>query len=248
VANRGITRRRLLASTPILAVAGVALPAFGRSYHGGSLPWEPNDTSPPIPVRAGPWLYFTAEEAAVVESIADRLIPPDDLGPGGKQAGCGVFIDRQLAGSFGDSSDLYMRPPFANGTPSQGLQSPTVPKERYRMSLAALENYCKATFAGNGFVTLTSVQQDEVLAGLERDEIKLHDGNGKAFFDMILANTIQGFFADPIYGGNRDMVGWKLIGFPGARYDYRDHIAKHNQPYALPPVSILGRSDWSVED
>ena len=182
-----------------------------------------------------------------MESIADRLIPPDDLGPGGKQAGCGVFIDRQLAGSFGDSSDLYMRPPFANGTPSQGLQSPTVPKERYRMSLAALENYCKATFAGNGFVTLTSVQQDEVLAGLDRDEIKLHDGNGKAFFDMILANTIQGFFADPIYGGNRDMVGWKLIGFPGARYDYRDHIAKHNQPYALPPVSILGRSDWSVE-
>ena len=101
--NWGITRRRLLASTPILAVAGFGLPALGRSYRGGSLPWEPNDTSPPIPVRAGPWLYFTADEALAVEAIADRLIPSDDSGPGGKQAGCAVFIDRQLAGSFGDS-------------------------------------------------------------------------------------------------------------------------------------------------
>jgi gluconate 2-dehydrogenase gamma chain len=83
---------------------------------------------------------------------------------------------------------------------------------------------------------------------LENGEIKYPDGDGKAFFEMILANTIEGFFADPIYGGNRDMVGWKLIGFPGARYDYRDHIAKHNEPYPLPPVSILGRAEWSIRD
>jgi len=159
--NKKITRRRLLTSTPILAVAGLGLPALGRSYRGGSLPLEPNDTSPPIPVSAGPWLYFTADEGAAVEAIVDRLIPPDDSGPGGKQAGCAVFIDRQLAGSFGDSSRLYMRPPFTNGTPSQGLQSPIVPKERYRISLAALEDYCKATFASNGFVALTAVRQDQ---------------------------------------------------------------------------------------
>ena len=245
--KKGITRRRLLASTPILAVGGFGLPALGRSYRG-SLPWEPNDASPPIPVRAGAWLYFTADEAAAVEAIADRLIPPDDSGPGGKQVGCAVFIDRQLAGSFGDSSGLYMSPPFANGTPSQGPQSPIVPKERYRISLAALDDYCKARFAGKVFVALTAVQQDQVLSGLETGEIKLNNGDGKLFFETILANTIEGFFADPIYGGNRDMAGWRLIGFPGARYDYRDHIAKHNQPYPLPPVSILGRSEWSVPD
>jgi gluconate 2-dehydrogenase gamma chain len=173
------------------------------------------------------------------------LIPPDKSGPGGKEAGCAVFIDRQLAGPFGDSSSLYMRPPFARGTPSQGLQSPVVPKDRYRISLAALEEYCKARFAGDAFVSLTAVQQDQVLAGLESGEIKLKDGSGQAFFEVILANAKEGFFADPIYGGNREMVGWKLIGFPGARYDYRDHVTKHNQPYPLPPVSILGRSGWS---
>ncbi len=123
------------------------------------------------------------------------------------------------------------------------MQSSIVPKERYRISLAALDEYCKATFAGKGFAALDAAQQDQVLHGLEDGEIKLKDGSGKDFFEAILANTMEGFFADPIYGGNRDMAGWKLVGFPGARYDYRDHVSKHNQPYPLPPVSILGRSD-----
>jgi gluconate 2-dehydrogenase gamma chain len=201
-----------------------------------------------MPVRLGPWVYLTADEAAAVEAIADRLIPSDASSPGGKEAGCAVFIDRQLAGSFGDSSRLYMRPPFAKGTPSQGLQSAVVPRKRYRESLAALAEYCKATFDGKAFVSLTAGQQDRVLAGLEKGEIELKNGGGKAFFEQILADTTDGFFADPIYGGNRNMAGWKLIGFPGARYDYRDHVTKHNEPYLLPPVSILGGSDWSIPD
>ncbi len=246
IRHHGLTRRHLLASTAILAVSVMGSQAFSRTYPGGALPWEPSETEPPIPVRPGPWLYFTADEAAAVEAIVDRLIPADDSGPGGKQAGCAVFIDRQLAGSFGDSRRLYMRPPFAKGTPSQGLQSPIVPKDGYRSSLAALDAYCKTTFAGKSFGALDAEQQDQVLGGLEKDEIKLSDGSGKVFFEAVLANAMEGFFADPIYGGNRDMAGWKLIGFPGARYDYRDHVEKHNQPYPLPPVSILGRSDWSV--
>jgi gluconate 2-dehydrogenase gamma chain len=199
-----------------------------------------------MPVRPGPWLYFTADEAAAVEAIVDRLIPSDDSGLGGKDAGCAVFIDRQLAGSFGDSRRLYMRPPFANGTPSQGPQSAVVPKERYRTSLAALNDYCKATFAGKGFAVLGTAQQDQVLSGLEKDEIKLSDGSGKEFFEAILQSAMEGFFADPIYGGNRDMVGWKLIGFPGARYDYRDWIERYNETYPFPPVGIMGRADWNT--
>jgi len=242
-----VTRRRLLASAALFVSAGLGSRASARNFIGGVLPWEPGLTSPPVPVRPGPWLYFTAEEAAAVEAIVDRLIPPDESGPGGKGAGCAVFIDRQLEGAFGDARALYMRPPFAVGTPSQGLQSPIVPKERYRASLAALDDYCKATFAGKSFTMLSAAEQDRVLTGLEKDEIKLKGASGKEFFETVLANTIEGFFADPIYGGNRDMVGWKLIGFPGARYDYRDHVGKHNQPYPLPPVSMLGRSEWSVK-
>lgn len=244
--NKSMSRRRLLASTAVLLVTVLGPEAFGRTYSAGVLPWEPSETQPPMPVRPGPWLYFTADEAAAVEAIVDRLIPPDGSGPGGKGAGCAVFIDRQLAGSFGDSSRLYMSAPFANGTPSQGPQSPIVPKERYRTSLAALNVYCKATFTGKSFAALGTAQQDQVLSGLEKDEIKLSDGGGREFFDTILENTMEGFFADPIYGGNRDMVGWRLIGFPGARYDYRDWIEHYNETYPLPPVSIMGRADWNT--
>ena len=243
--SQSLSRRRLLASTAMLFTIVVGPRAFGRTYSGGGLPWEPSETQPPTPVQPGPWLYFTRAEAATVEAIADRLVPVDESGPGGKEAGCAVFIDRQLAGSFGNSSRLYMRLPFANGTPSQGPQSPIVPKERYRSSLGALDAYCKSTFAGNGFAALDAAQQDQVLTGLEKDDIKLADVSGKDFFETILQNTMEGFFADPIYGGNHGMAGWKLVGFPGTRYDYRDHVGKHNQPYPLPPVSILGRSDWT---
>jgi|SRR5580700_977358 gluconate 2-dehydrogenase gamma chain len=244
--SESISRRNLLASTAILLVTILGRQAYSRTYSGGVLPWEPSGTQPPVPVRPGPWLYFTTDEAATVDAIVDRLIPPDGSGPGGKGAGCAVFIDRQLAGSFGDSRHLYMHPPFANGTPSQGPQSPIVPKERYRTSLAALDEYCKATFAGKSFAALSTAQQDQVLSALEKGEIKLSDGSGKEFFESILQNTMEGFFADPIYGGNRDMIGWRLIGFPGARYDYRDWIERYNETYPLPPVGIMGRADWNT--
>ena len=248
IAKALCSRRQLLASISALAIANSWAPGWASVLRGGGLPWAADGISPPVPVRPGPWLYFTPDEAAAVEAVVDRLIPPDKSGPGGKDAGCAIFIDRQLAGAFGDSRDLFMRPPFARGTPRQGSQSSIVPRESYRASLAALDGYCKATFAGKAFASLDGVRQDHVLAGLENGEIKYADGDGKAFFEMILANTIEGFFADPIYGGNRDMVGWQLIGFPGARYDYRDHIAKHNEPYPLPPVSIQGRAEWSIRD
>lgn len=241
-----LTRRRFLASTATIALSGLSSASLARTYPGGSLPWRPNAAEPPTPVRPGPWLYFTADEAAAMEAIVDRLIPEDDLGPGGKQAGCAVFIDRQLAGFFGDSSRLYMKPPFLNGTPSQGAQSPVVPKSAYRLALAGLDAHCKATFAGKSFPALAPEEQDKILSGMEKGELKLAGIDSQAFFNLMLQNTMEGFFADPIYGGNKDMAGWKLVGFPGARYDYRDHVAKHNQPYPFPPVSILGRPDWNV--
>jgi gluconate 2-dehydrogenase gamma chain len=80
---------------------------------------------------------------------------------------------------------------------------------------------------------------------MENNKLELANVSGKAFFEQLLQNTIEGFFCDPIHGGNRDMVGWKLIGFPGARYDYRPYVEKHNQKLDLPPVGIQGRPGWT---
>ena len=241
-----ISRRSLLASTAALFATNTTA-ARARTVTQ-MLPWEPGMATPPVPVRPGPWMFLMADEAALVEAAVDRLIPPDDRGPGGKDAGCAVFIDRQLAGPYGRGDGLHMKPPFMRGAATQGYQMPDSPAARYRTGLRALADYVKAKFPGSLFPELPADDQDKVLAGLESGSIALKNVSGAQFFALLLQNTQEGFFSDPVYGGNRDMVGWKLVGFPGTRYDYRDWVERHNEPYPLPPVSIMGRSDWTVRE
>jgi gluconate 2-dehydrogenase gamma chain len=238
-----VSRRSLLASTAALLVT--ASSARARTISGG-MPWWPGTADPPPVFRPGPWMFFTTDEASLMEAAVDRLIPPDERGPGGKDAGCAVFIDRQLAGPFGSAAGSYMKPPFMPGLPTQGYQKPDTPAARYRTALKAIAEYVASNFTGKTFPALSPQEQDKVLAGLESGTIELKGADSKEFFSLLLQNTLEGFFADPIYGGNHDMAGWKLIGFPGARYDYRDWIERHNERYPLPPVSIMGRSEWTA--
>lgn len=239
-----VRRRELLATTAVILLSWVA--SADALVIKGGLPWAPNSGDPPTPVLPGPWAYFTADEGATIEALVDRLIPPDPRTPGGKDAGCAVFIDRQLAGPYGRAGGLYMKPPFMPGAPTQGDQMADTPAARYRAGLKALADYVKATFSGNPFHELAPADQDKVISELEAGSIDLKDVKSTEFFELLLQDTQEGFFADPIYGGNRDMCGWKMIGFPGARYDYRDWVERHNEVFPLPPVSIMGRSDWSA--
>lgn len=241
----GLTRRELLGSSAALLIG-----ASGTAQaltHTSTPEWQPfaNIAEEPVDPDAG-WQFFTDDEAATVEAIVERLIPADDLSVSGKEAGCAVFIDRQLAGPYGDFERLYMHGPFQDGIPQQGDQSPLTPRQRYRIGLAALNDHCRNEL-GAPFADLSEEQRDQVLSQLEADEIKLDDIDTPLFFEAILQNTMEGFFADPIYGGNRDMASWRMIGFPGARYDYRDYIERHNEDLGLEPVSIAGRSDWNTQ-
>ncbi|SMH45825.1 gluconate 2-dehydrogenase subunit 3 family protein [Azospirillum agricola] len=241
------SRRRFLASTAMGLVALAASGAKARTLFGTGLPWDAGAADPPERVLPGPWTVFTPREGELVEAIVERLIPADDLSVSGKDAGCAVFIDRQLAGHYGDSSRLYRLGPFQPGLPTQGDQSDLTPVARYRHGLKALDEHCRRTMAGKGFTDLTPDQKDALLTEMEKDAVAFDGPVGSGgFFSLILQNTMEGFFADPIYGGNRDMVSWRMIGFPGTRYDYRDHVLKHNQKYPLPPVAIGGRGDWAM--
>ena len=239
------TRRQLLSATALFAVAGLGASGAQARVVSNVLPWLPNEVYPPRPAGAGPLVFLRAEEAAAIDAMLARLIPADDLGPGAKETGGTVFIDRQLAGPHGGYEWLYMQGPFpSDPLPSQGLQSPLVPRQIYRQGLAALAEYCRANYGGKLFQQLSAADQDKILGGLEKGEIKLPQFDGKMLFLTVQANAIEGFFADPIYGGNQDMTGWKLVGFPGSRYDYRDVIGAPNQAYKMPPVSLQGRPEW----
>lgn len=194
----------------------------------------------PVQVVPGGWVFFTPEEATLVEVLVDRLIPPDPATPGGKDAGVAVFIDRQLAGPYGSATALYMRPPFAEGLPNQGPQSPLTPAARYRQALAALDQHTRDAFAGKAFREIPEEQQIALIKRMESGNLVLNGSSGRAFFELLLQNTKEGFFADPIYGGNRGMAAWKMIGFPGTHYDYRDWIGRHNERYPKPTVGLSG--------
>lgn len=238
-----VNRRRLLGSSAILLLLSsrVARAAIIK----GGIPWTPGAADPPEAVIPGGWKYFTAQEAATVEAFVDRLIPSDALSPGGKDCGCAVFIDRQLAGPYGHLSGYYMSGPFQQGTKQQGPQSPVTPAQHYRRALAALDDSCRGKFAGKPFAALTDDQKDGVIKGLENGSLKLEGADGEDFFKLILKDTQTGFLADPIYGGNNDMASWKMIGFPGTHYDYRDWIDKHNQKVTLPVVGMANHPNWS---
>jgi gluconate 2-dehydrogenase gamma chain len=127
-----------------------------------------------------------------------------------------------------------------DGTPEQGPQSPLTPAMRYRLGLAALDKHCRQAYGEKSFAQLTDEQKDKVLTGMQKGPITFAGTSATGLFEQLLTNTREGFFADPAYGGNRDMVGWKMIGFPGARYDYRDWIDRHNERFPLPPIGIDG--------
>ena len=236
-----IRRRDLLTGTAFVLIGTGAARA---GIVAGSLPWAPYSGSPPTPVKQGPWRFFTPAEGAAMEALADRIIPPDPQTPGGKDAGCAVFIDRQLAGAYGRAEGLYDEGPFIKGSKTQGFQSNATPADMYRQALAALDGYARSRGA-QSFAATTPELQDAILSGLEDGSIPLQGLDAAGFFESLVKDVKEGFFADPLYGGNRDMCGWKMIGYPGARYDYRDWVGRHNERYPHPPVSIMGRAAWT---
>jgi gluconate 2-dehydrogenase gamma chain len=133
----------------------------------------------------------------------------------------------------------YRSGPWHPGTPQQGFQSRLTPQEIYRFGIAETDAHCKKRY-GKAFRLLTAEQQDEVLKGLEKDAVELPSLPAKLFFGMLWRNTEEGFFSDPMYGGNRDKAGWRLLGFPGvAASNYGELLYSQTGPYRVEPVSIL---------
>jgi len=184
------------------------------------------------------WLTLNATEAAFTKAAVDTLIPADELTPSGTDVGLATFIDRQLAGGFGNGARLYRQGPFLPGKPELGYQLALSPREFYRAGVEATNEWTKKTY-GKEFDRLTPEQREETLKALEAGKAEFAGFSSALFFDALLTLTQEGFFADPMYGGNKNKVAWKMIGFPGLPASYRDEIKTYyNKKYDKEPQSI----------
>jgi gluconate 2-dehydrogenase subunit 3-like protein len=183
--------------------------------------------------------FFTAPEAAVIVALVDTLIPKDDVGPGGVEAGVPVFIDRQLTSAYGRGARMYLDGPFGEATPQQGYQLPLAPADLYRVGIADLNAWCMKTRGGKTFDQLSTADRVTAVKAMEAGQAEFAQVPARTFFIFLLSNTMEGYFSDPIYGGNRNAAVWKMIGFPGAIGMYGEVIEKYrNKPYDVAPKSI----------
>lgn len=216
-------RRREFITLPARSLGGVLLYTLAR---------EPFRIRAQDGVLRVPLRFFTEAEARVVTAASERIFPADDSGPGAREAGVVIYIDRQLAGPYGRDQFRYTKPPWIQSVLEHGYQGEATPREIYRTAIAALE----------GFAALPPAQQDEKLRAIETT----------TFFQMLRSHTLEGMFCDPHHGGNANMIGWQLIGYPGPRMSYREEIGQNaGEAWRRTPVSLtdmLGRPVKGWED
>jgi gluconate 2-dehydrogenase gamma chain len=230
---QSLSRRNLLKAAALTTTAVVVplrfFPDAGTAH-----------ASPPS-YSAPPEAFFTAQERSFVDAAVARIIPTDELGPGAGDAGVATFIDRQLAGPYGRAETWYMQGPWHQGTDEQGYQLKLTPAQLYRAAIRGIDAQVRAKHGDKAFAELAPEDQDAILHALDQGEMQLPDAPAKVFFTMLVQNTVEGFLADPVYGGNRDFAGWRLVGFPGPRYNYVAEIEQYGKRYDMPMVSIGGR-------
>jgi gluconate 2-dehydrogenase gamma chain len=231
-----------------VGIVGAASAAAASSAALAPAPEAAAQTAPPLPqpAPAAPagYTYLNPAEAEFVEALADHMIPKDELTPSGTDIGIATYIDRALAGSWGKGARMYTQGPWGPGTPNQGYQLPLTPAELYRAAIAGANAFCRKAF-GRDFAKCAPEQKESFLKDLQAGKITLEGGlPGRVFFGVLYTNVMEGLFADPIYGGNRDKVGWKMIGFPGVIANNAEHVKQYSDGQRFPanPVSIADMS------
>ena len=196
------------------------------------------EAAAPDTAQAETWLVLTADEVAFFSAAADTMIPADALSPSGTDCGVPVFIDRQLASAWGAGAKMYRAGPFHAGAPEQGYQLPLTPRDYFAAGVEATNAWTRKTY-GKTFDRLSPDQRAEALTAMEAGKAALENFDGRAFFQRLLAITMEGFFSDPIYGGNRGKASWRMLGFPGLPATYAGKIEEYRgKRYVAEPQSI----------
>jgi len=241
--TRPMSSRRMF----IAKAAGVAviLPASQILQPASAAPADPApgtaaSTQPTAP-NAG-YTLLGPEEATFLEAVVDIMCPADSLTPSGTDCGLAIYIDRQLAGDFGKGGRMYSQGPWIKGKPEQGYQLPMKPAEFFKAGVAVARQAAQSRY-GKSFDQLAPADADAFLSDIASgkvvdDRLSLADWFSQLLYPLFQ----QACFADPVYGGNRDKVFWKMIGYPGLPAFYaQDMVTYRGKPFpgALTPKSIL---------
>jgi gluconate 2-dehydrogenase gamma chain len=208
-------KRREFLTIPAHALGGTLL----YTLAGEPLRLFAQTAQRPDAVRV-PLRFFTEQEARVVAAACERIFPSDATGPGATEAGVVIYIDRQLGGPYGRDKYRYTKGPWLETYPEHGYQGKENPRDTYRKGIPEL---------GGDFADLPVDEQNKKLTAIEETH----------FFALLRTHTIEGMFCDPMHGGNANMIGWQLVGYPGPRMSYHDEIEKHyGQEYRIKPASL----------
>ena len=183
-------------------------------------------------------LTLTPSEAAFFSAVADTMIPADALTPSGSACGVTIFIDRQLAGAWGGGARMYRVGPVPEGQTGAGLSTAADAARVFRRRHHRHQRVVAQNLR-QGLRPLGAEGARTALKELESGKAALGEFDGKQFFEALLKITMEGFFADPIYGGNRDKAGWRMVGYPGLPAVYSTLIDEYrNKRYRVDPQSI----------
>ena len=182
-------------------------------------------------------MFFTRyQDFQVLEHATERIFPEDDNGPGAIKLGVPYFIDKQLAGDFGSNKKDYMQGPSQKVENIDTYQTLMTRGDVFIEGLRKINAESEKRHDEN-FYDLEGEQQDEILEELESDEIKIDGVRSRTFFNLLRQMTIEGAYSDPLYGGNKNMEGWKMREFPGVRASYTDLI-ESDEFQKLEPMSL----------
>lgn len=191
--------------------------------------------------RGTAYLSLGPQEAACVEAIVNAMCPADALTPNGVGCGLHLYIDRQLAGSWGRGDQLYRQGPWQRGKPQHGYQSPLAPEDHFKTGIAVLRRVAKERTGKEvdelDAAGLDALLQDVAAGRVEDPRFSLAEWFNEVMYPLF----VQACFADPAYGGNRDKVFWRMVGFPGLPAFYGRDVVQfrgRQHPGAAAPKSI----------
>jgi len=233
-----IPRRKFLVGAGLAGTAVATGLTQTAPAQAQAAPAAPAAATPPAVPQAEPLLLLNETEHAFVVAAVDTIIPADELSPSGSDCGCATYIDRQLASAWGGGAKMYRSGPFLKGKPEQGYQLPLTPAEFITAGIAAANAWSRKTY-GKDFDRLDAGKRIEALTAMQEGKAAFENFNSRAFFARLLALTMEGFFGDPIYGGNRNMASWRMLGYPGLPATYANLIDEYrDKRYVAEPQSI----------